>query len=330
MTDKEKAIERIKSLPEPEGWPGDVPSPFPLGRTFVSPKNWLQYADIEEVSLKNLNTVQPSVDREQVLELVARGAPDIEPLPIVTVFPDGEMLIEDGNHRLAAKVFLGHDSAKVRLINIKDLPEEVIYDAMDKGKITMRLFNQLIEMLVTQTLSNIIKEQIDGAEVDDPLYHVTYYNRLEGISQNGLQPGSARSIGGSSYDTHAARGIFLAEDDGVSFWYSKAEDFANHNSDNPLEDGLVPIVLKIDPAAFLEEDLIEDEPGSADSATGAYIVPNVIEPDYIEAWDGSSWIPVDEWDSIDIEQAFDREELEDEDGDEEAYYLFKYDNPLQP
>jgi 5-methylcytosine-specific restriction endonuclease McrA len=178
---------------------------------------------------------------------------------------------------------------------------------------------------------NTIKEQEVGTETSEPLYHVTYFNRLENISHKGLVPGSGRSIGGAAYDVHAAQGIFLTEGDGISFWYGKAEDFAEHNSDNILEDGLVPVVLKIDYEG-LKSDLQSDEPGTDDSRSEAYIHTGPIEPEYLEVWDGSSWIPVEDYWDIDIEQALDKEEMEDEDGNEEEYYLFKYsnENPLMP
>ena len=194
----------------------------------------------------------------------------------------------------------------------------------------MTSLKTLVESLVRSELQNILKEDIDGSEINDPLYHVTYFNRLDGISGAGLRPGMARSIGAGGYDAHAKKGVFLTEDDGVNFWFNRAEQFADHNSDNPLEDGLVPVVLRIDPAAFLEDDLLDDELGSKDSLSGAYIHPVGIEPDYIDVWDGSNWIPVDNYDSIDIEQSFDRESIEDEDGGDDEYFMFKYDNPLKP
>ena len=194
----------------------------------------------------------------------------------------------------------------------------------------MASLKTLVESLVRTELKNILKEVIDGSEIDDPLYHVTYFNRLDGISGAGLRPGMARSIGAGGYDAHAKKGVFLTEDDGVNFWFNRAEQFADHNSDNPLEAGLVPVVLKIDPAAFLEDDLIDDELGSKDAMSGAYIISDGIDADFIDVWDGSSWIPVDNYENIDIEQSFDKEEIEDEDGGDDAYFMFKYDNPLNP
>lgn len=324
----QKTIENIKAMAEPPGWPGDIRNPIPLGRAIVSPVAWQQYATVEEVSLDELTSIQETVNREQVIELIRAGAPDIEPLPLVTKFPNGEYLVEDGNHRLAAKVFPKQQTAKVRLIDTNTLPEEAIYNAMDRGKISMKLFSQLIGTLVKEEIKHFLFEQIEP----DWLCHVTHFNRLENISKNGLTPGAARSIGGSAYDTHAAKGIFLTDFGGVDFWYNKAEAFAEHNSDNVYEDGLVPVVLRIDYDG-LQTDLETDEPGSTDSRQDAFIHRGPIGPEHIEVWTGSDWIPVEDyWGEVDIELTLDKEELEGDDGEPEEYYLFKYSNqnPLIP
>lgn len=187
----------------------------------------------------------------------------------------------------------------------------------------MRWLKQLIAEEVRRLL-----EQVD--EVDEPLYHVTYAGRLDSISQNGLQPGSQRSIGASSYDAHAAKGVFLTEEGGVYFWANRAEDFANSNSDEPYEDGLTPVVLRVSPSGFTEDGLMDDELGSDDSRSGAYIWPGDIGPEHLEVFDGSNWIDVSDWETIDFLQAFDEEEIEDEDGGPETYLLFKHTNPLVP
>lgn len=334
MRTKEKAIKYIKSLLEPKGWPGDIPVPFPLTKEFfVSPKEWRRHAREEIVQLKKLTSTQSTVDRDQVLDLVASGAPDIRPLPMVTVMSNGETIIEDGNHRLSAKMFLGHKTAKVELLNINTLPNDVVTDAIDKGRISKKLFKQLMENVIVSELNNILFEQSNEKQYDGPLYHVTYFNRLEGIASAGLRPRMARSIGAASYDAHASKGVFLTEADGVSFWYSRAEAFAEHNSDNPMEDGLVPVVLQIDPAGFTMEELSDDELGSRDAFAGAYIHPTGIEAEHIDVWDGEGWILVEDWQEIDVEQAFDREESEDEyneDGELEVWHTFKQDSPLEP
>lgn len=190
----------------------------------------------------------------------------------------------------------------------------------------MATLEQLIEDSVERVLRNILKEDVAVDENSEPLYHVTYLNRLDGISGAGLRSGMGRSIGAPAYDAHAAKGVFLAEEDGVHFWFNRAEDFATHNSDNPLEDGLVPVVLRVNPQGFSEDELADDELGSKDAMSDAYIHPG-IDPEHIDVWDGNSWIPVDDWDSIDPEQAF---EMEEDEETGENYAFFRDDNPLMP
>lgn len=315
MSSVEEIVRNIKTMPEPPGWPGDIENPIPLGRLTTTPLEWLQYATVEEISLDELTSVQETVDKNQVIDLVRIGAPDIEPLPLVTKFPNGKYLVEDGNHRLAAKIFLGHHTAKVRLIDVNSLPDKAIYDAVERGKISMKLFNQLIGAMVKEELQHFLFEQSEP----DWLYHVTYFNRLENISKNGLVPGAVRSIGSRAYDAHAAKGVFLTNMDGVDYWYNKAEAFAEHNSDNVYEDGLVPVVLRIDYDGLVSE-LETDEPGSEDSRQDAYIHRGTIGPEYLEVWTGQGWIPVEDyWGEVDIELALDKEEIESEDGEPEEY-----------
>lgn len=330
MNSVSEIIKRIKTAPEPEGWPGDIKTPFRLGRAFVSPKTWQQYAEIVEISLnnKNLTSIQESVDKQQVIDLIKNDTFDVFPLPLVTKFPNGILLIEDGNHRLAAKKFLGHNTAKVRLITISKLPKEVIKQAISNRKLSMKDIKNIIETVVKEEINKILIEQTKQEEIDvnsDPLYHVTYYNRLPNIAQSGLRVGMDRSIGGPSLDTHSTQGTFLSEDDGISFWYSRAEEFAEHKSDNFFEEGLIPVVLRINSGGFDEDDLIEDKPGSDDSLSGAYIYPKTIKPNFIDVWDGNSWISVLNYDQIDIEQAIEI----DEEGDEQ-YIYFNSSTPLLP
>jgi len=169
-------------------------------------------------------------------------------------------------------------------------------------------------------------------ESEDDLYHITYYNRLENISKDGLKTGARRSIGGASYDGHSAGNLFLTDRNGIKFWYNRAEAFAEHNSDNIYEDGYVPVVLKIT-KPVQDDELDIDDLGSRDSLSDAYKYQGNVEPEYIELWDGSTWISVEDWWDVDINQALNKTEEEDEDtGETIEYYHFKYSNqnPLIP
>lgn len=147
------------------------------------------------------------------------------------------------------------------------------------------------------------------------LYHVTTYGRLESIAEDGLRKGLARAIGAPSYDSHAARGIFLTEVDGVFFWMSKAEDHAESGSDKPYEDGLLPVVLRTAVDWLEFEDLIDDNIGTNDALANAWIYPGNIEPGSIELWNGEEWVTIDEWETVDPEEGFGEEESEEDDPD---------------
>lgn len=167
--------------------------------------------------------------------------------------------------------------------------------------------------------------------VEDYLYHVTYYNRLASISTRGLRPNQARSIGGEAYDFHRKKRVFLTTGEGVFFWHSRAEAFAEHNSDNILEDGMVPVVLRVLRSTIEEDNDLElDEIGTTDASGSEswMLVNNIILPEDLEVWKSSRWIPIDEWDSIDPEDALDIER--DEDDPDEALYFFKQRSPLFP
>jgi hypothetical protein len=147
--------------------------------------------------------------------------------------------------------------------------------------------------------------------MDDYLYHVTFSGRLPSIAEHGLQPGWSASIGSGAYDQHRAGGIFLTERDGGSFWFYSAELWGQSNSDDQIEDGFVPVALRVHEDAFDDDTCIEDEHGTRDARAGAYKCPITIDPEHLEVYDGASWIPLEDWESVDVQSAF---EWVDEDG----------------
>lgn len=161
------------------------------------------------------------------------------------------------------------------------------------------------------------------------LYHVTTYRRLREIAERGLERGRARAIGASAYDDHARRGIFLTSAEGVFFWHSRAEDHAEHGSDDLLEDGVVPVVLRIDERGIPDDRLEGDPIGTHDARADAWIAEGPIDPEYIEVFDGDDWIPIHEWRRIDPHLGVVEEE--DPDGEEgEVLYFFPDRSPLLP
>lgn len=165
------------------------------------------------------------------------------------------------------------------------------------------------------------------ASEDEYLYHVTFYRNLESISGDGLLPGGGGGMGASGgYGEHSRGRVFLTSKSGVGFWYSKCEAWAENRSDNIFEDGMVPVVLRVSP----NEEEEEDELGSSDAAAEAYFTQDGIDPDDIEVWNGTDWLPVSGWESINLLSALTVENTEGEDGEEgETLYWFKSSNPLE-
>jgi len=147
------------------------------------------------------------------------------------------------------------------------------------------------------------------------LYHVTYHGRLPSIADHGLRPGERRSIGAAFYDRHRKGAIFLTEASGLSFWHERAEEWAHAQADNLIDEGYVPVVLRVP-----DPDCEYDEPGSRDAKHDAYRCLKAIDPKEIELWNGRAWVPVEDYDTLDPSDA----------ADEEGFMVAFWDNALVP
>ena len=161
------------------------------------------------------------------------------------------------------------------------------------------------------------------------LFHVTYFGRLGAIASRGLVAGASRSIGARSLDFHAKRGVFLSDGDGVDFWFERAQEFAEHNSDDVLADGLVAVVLRVtlEDGASLVPDEVANQEGSSRFFDN-WISTEAVDPDDIEVWSGSDWLDVEDWSDLDPELGVEWEDDEDSDGG--GYWLTILDSPLLP
>ena len=131
-----------------------------------------------------------------------------------------------------------------------------------------------------------LEEQAKTAATGDWLYHVTYFNRLEDIIWLGLETGHPASIGGL-YGWHTKGRSFLTEWRGVGFWYQRAVQWAYHNSDSPVEDGLVPVILRTKEAKRLK--VQPDEVGTGDAVADAFFTERSIPAARLQVWDGRQW-----------------------------------------
>lgn len=137
---------------------------------------------------------------------------------------------------------------------------------------------------------------MDSDERPDILYHVTWSRSLPAIGKRGLDPSYGGSaIGTGGYSGHSRGRVFLTDHKGVQFWHGRAVDHGEYHSEDPFEDGLVPIVLQVDP---VPDDLaLEIDPAGSRDAPGtskAYYTTEPIPVDNIWAWDGEEWIGIED------------------------------------
>ena len=176
------------------------------------------------------------------------------------------------------------------------------------------------------TFKTNVQNQYKITAAKKHLYHITYFKHLSNIEQDGLIPGRGSSLGqGAGYQTHSTKRIFLTEKNGISFWYSKAEEWAEYNSDNPLEDELIPVVLRVtlnDDDTLIHTDQIGTRDASADAF---YIEDDDIPHQDLEIWDGSNWKR-----HIEVDPKIAMEYESDDDDPDDGWWVFKTDNPLIP
>ena len=131
------------------------------------------------------------------------------------------------------------------------------------------------------------------------------------------------------YSANSKGWVFLTDGEGVRFWYGKYENYAHHQSDNPIEEGLVPVVLRVPDDADVIGELEEDALGTRDAFAPAWKTRTTIDPDSIEIWSGSSWEPITE-SEIDPMLAAEEDTYEGDDGEPITSYVFAPDerNPL--
>lgn len=161
------------------------------------------------------------------------------------------------------------------------------------------------------------------------LYHVTFYQRIPDIAADGLCPGGPRTIGGRGYDGHARGKVFLTVREGLAFWFNRAVDFAEHYSDDPVEDLYVPVVLRTNLLAP-KRLLHVDSHGRLDAHAPAFFTRGTIPPEHIEVWSGRNWQPIT---SADMEPAEEGAQWHDPaDADDVGYWelLDAYAHPPSP
>lgn len=148
---------------------------------------------------------------------------------------------------------------------------------------------------------------------DGWLYHVTFAGRLEDIAEGGLRPNAPRAIGGVAYDAHRKGKVFFTQRAGGFHWFGKVEEWGRDATEDMLEAGFTPVVLRVlDDDPNLEEDTVAN---SETIHAHAWFLKRTIPPEEIEVWTGTEWVPIEEWHLVDVESSY---TVESDPGDEES------------
>ena len=146
------------------------------------------------------------------------------------------------------------------------------------------------------------------------LYHVTYLGDLQSIADTGLSAGGGQTF--TTMENYSVGRLFLTEEDGISFWNSRYADWAEHRSDNPVEDRFIPVTLRATEDEVLSE-LQLDEVGTKDALYDSYFVEDgYISPDQLEVYNGKTWISLQSVDPDGMfEEAVQAADIEEVDGE---------------
>lgn len=138
------------------------------------------------------------------------------------------------------------------------------------------------------------------------VYHATHFGNLDSIISSGLTPSTGSSGFGGGYAGHSRGRIFVTEGDGVSYWFNKMENNAQHQSDFKEDEDAVewtPIALRISTKLLSKHTFHVDNPGSKDSYSDSFYTSQTIPAKAIEVWDGTAWVAIREADTSSMENA---------------------------
>lgn len=126
------------------------------------------------------------------------------------------------------------------------------------------------------------------------LYHVTYAKNLPSIARQGLRPSAPASLGGYAPKEHVRNAVFLTVPGGLWFWYGDALETAI-TDDHEGDTRFAPVVLRVP-----HVDCPEDVFGTEEAGVPAYRCLAEISPNIIEVFDGERWIPLKQYQKINL------------------------------
>ena len=156
-----------------------------------------------------------------------------------------------------------------------------------------------------------------SAGKDDYLYHTTFAFYLSSIQEAGLVPGGERNW--QTYDT--AGKIYFSDAVGAFTWNYKLRDLALDKSDHPVEEGWIPITLRVHRKDLDPRALHEDEEGGRDAGGTAYYTQQKVPASKIELWTGSAWVLIENEDEYELRERALYLAPKEQDEDEELVHL---------
>lgn len=167
------------------------------------------------------------------------------------------------------------------------------------------------------------------AQNKEYFYHATFYKNLPSIAGYGLMSNFGRNIGGPSYDSHRNNRVFASKTiSGIKRWVEKLQNIADLEYDDFFEAGAIPVILRFSYGEQYSPDEVAiqeriDEDAIYFDSDGDQTSVGVGED--IEVWDGSSWIDISNYESIDLSDAVYKMDEEDD-----YYYLNEKSSLFNP
>jgi hypothetical protein len=158
--------------------------------------------------------------------------------------------------------------------------------------------------------------RLTAAAPDAYLYHTTFLFYLSQIQAHGLVPGGPKNW--QTFDT--AGKVYFSDAGGAFTWNYKLGDLARDKSDHPVEEGWVPITLRVS-REFLGDQLQEDPEGTRDGDATAYATRIKIPADQLEVWNGTAWSPIENEDEYALREQAEASAPREQDEEAELVHL---------